>query len=165
MPEPITSKSIQFVFVERGDTPLYDVLADATDVTKWNKLWLAKGWPAGALDPKSGWSDSSGLIKADDIWELHRSTTTSMNIGNIGPGAVRFVWEAPVPESDDQRYGFSIWARNGLVTEQLLMHRTSSGWVSAWRVERAHVENGKQRTRKLDEYITPGFPAERIVWQ
>jgi hypothetical protein len=166
MPGPVTSKSIQFSLVERGDSPLYDVSIDMSDVTKWRKSWLDKGWPPQALDPNSNWSDTTGAIPIDQIMDLKRATSTSVFIGNVAPNTVRFAVEVPVPDSDDQRYGFSIWARNGLIHQQILMHRISSGWVAAWKVERTspQVKDGKQWTEKLEEYTMPGFPSELVKW-
>jgi hypothetical protein len=167
MPGLATSKSVQMVFVAYGDAPLYDVVGDASDVTKYKKLWLEKGLPPEALDPKSGWSDSTGKITPDQFMEIHRAISTNFQLGNIPPGTLRTAWEIPLPEVEDQRYAFSIWARNGLVTEQLLMHRTPSGFISAWHVERTspQVKNGTQPSEKLEEYAQPGFPREQLVWK
>jgi hypothetical protein len=166
MPGLATSKSIQFVFVAHGEAPLYDVIADASDVTKYRTLWVEKGLPPEALEPKSTWTDSSGKITTDQLLEIQREISTNISLGNIAPGTIRPAWEAPIPQMDDQRYAFSIWARNGLITEQLLMHRTASGMAWAWHVERtsAQVKNGKQSHETLVEYAQPGFPAEKIIW-
>lgn len=161
VPLPVTSKSLQFTFNQHGDTPLYDVLADAIDVTKWKKLTSESGlFPQG---PKS-----EGVLRGaqlDKFWEIYRQTRTTLNIGNVGPGAARVAWEAPIPDSDDQRYEFAIWARNGLVTEKLLMHRSSSGWVWAWRLERTLPQVNGGKPVKLDEELLPGFPPDKLTWK
>jgi hypothetical protein len=161
-PGPVTSKSVEFIFVEKGGTPLYDVLVDAVDITRWRKMSSEKGlFPAGA--------QSEGVLRGaelDAYWELYRETRANLNIGNVAPGTSRFAWEAPAPESDDQEYQFSIWARNGLVTEKLLMHRASDGLMWAWRVERTspQVKSGRQGAQRLEEYTMPGFPPEKLIW-
>lgn len=159
-PLTISNRSFQFLFVQHGGVPLYDVTVDAIDLTKWRKLSNQSGFSSNL--PQSG--KPLSVAEADQLWELSRETRTSLNVGNIGPDGNRLVWEVPVPELDDQRYLFNIWARNGLVTETLLMHRGSSGWVWAWRVERTSPQVNKGKPRKLDEQIAPGFPTEKLIW-
>jgi hypothetical protein len=159
-PIPVTTKSLQFVFMQQGNAPLYDVLADAVDVTKRRKLSSERGLSSEDLRSKTRLT----VVETEQLWELNRETTTTLNIGNVGPGAVRVAWESPVPESDDQRYDFAIWARNGLINEVLLMHRNSFGWTWAWRVERTSPGMNKGKSQKLDEQVMPNFPPEKLIW-
>jgi hypothetical protein len=160
IPLAVTTKSLQFLFVQHGDAPLYDVLADAVDVTKWRKLSSERGLGSSDLQLRKVLT----IPETQELWELSRQTRTTVNIGNVGPGANRLAWEAQVPESDDQRYEFAMWARNGLVDEVLLLHRNSSGWIWAWRLERTLPQVNKGKPRKLDEQIMPGFPADKLIW-
>ena len=43
VPIPVTGKSVQFLFMQQGTTPFYDVLAEAIDATKRRKLMDEKG--------------------------------------------------------------------------------------------------------------------------
>jgi hypothetical protein len=160
-PLPVTGNSLQFVFMHQGgDTPLYDVLVDAIDATKRRKLMGDRGLTSENLRSKKYLS----AAETEQFWEVDRQTTSTLNIGNLAPGAVRIAWETPFPQDDDQRYEFAMWARNGFVNEVLLMHRNSDGWVWAWRVERTLPQVNKGKPRKLDEQIMPGFPPDKLTW-
>jgi hypothetical protein len=128
---PQESTSIQFILQEVGDAPFYDVFIDVHDMTKFNELWLKKGLPPQALDPNNKWQ---GSVPTDVLMELQRQTVTTIPVGNVGPGQARMVWSAPVPASEDQHYGISIFARNGLIAQELLLHRTADGWAWATKV-------------------------------
>ena len=161
---PQTSTSIEYILVQRGDAPFYDVMIDVHDITKFNDLWRKKGFPEQALNPKSGWQ---GSIPTDDSMELQRETLTSIAVGNVGPEQARVVWTAPVPQTEDQRYSISIWARNGLITQELLLHRSGTGWAWATKVWRTspQVKNGKEWKQPLEEIVSPDFPRDKIDWK
>jgi len=161
---PQTGTSIQFIFQQVGDAPFYDVMLDVHDATKFKELWLKKGFPPEALDPNSKWQ---GSVPTSDGMELQRQTLTAIPVGNLGPGQARIVWTAPVPESEEQHYSISIFARNGLIVQDLLLHRTGEGWAWATKVWRTsiQVKNGKQDRQALYEMVTPSFPRDRIHWQ
>lgn len=160
VPMPVSNQSFRFFLMQQGATPLYDVLVDAIDATKRRKLMGERGLTSENLRSKQYMSAAD----MDQLWAVDRETTAALNIGNVGPGASRMVWETPIPKDDDQRYEFAMWARNGFVSEVLLMHRNASGWVWAWRVERTLPQVNKGKPRKLDEYVTPGFPPEKLKW-
>jgi len=161
VPIPVTGKSVQFLFMQQGTTPFYDVLAEAIDATKRRKLMDEKGLTSENLRSRQ----SMSAVEWEQMLEVNRETATTLNIGNMGPGASRMgVLEFPIPQDDDQRYDFAMWARNGFVSEVLLMHRNSDRWVWAWRVERTLPEVNKGKPRKLDEQIQPGFPPDKLTW-
>jgi hypothetical protein len=162
---PQTSKAIDYLLVEGGNTPFYDVTIDIEDVTKWRDLWLKRGLPAKALDPNNGWKDD-GSISTDDLMEIYNETRASIPVGNVGPGQVRSVWTTPPPTTDDEKYSISIWSRNGLITQELLLHRMGTGWTWATKVWRTspQVKNGKQSKQSLEEIIRPDFPRKEVDW-
>ena len=99
-------------------------------------------------------------VEWEQMLEVNRETATTLNIGNMGPGASRMgVLEVPIPQDDDQRYDFAMWARNGFVSEVLLMHRNSDRWVWAWRVERTLPEVNKGKASEARRTNPTGFSA------
>jgi len=160
IPMPLPDSSLKFLVMQQGKSPAYDVMVDVIDVTKWQDGLRAEGFPSGKDVPTHPMTPQEWNV----YWKVLRTTRTTLNLGNITPGASRVAWEAPAPSSDDQHYDFRIWARNGVFSEQVFMHRNSLGWVWAWRLERTSPQVGG-RPQKIDEQIVQGFPKEKLPWK
>ena len=154
-----TSKSIEYVFVQHGDVPLYDTLINVHDITKANKMRAEKNLPLWF-----SWEPSQISPKAEDVIKIDAETNTAITVGNVNPGEIRRVWTAPVPQSDEQRYSVSIWARNGFIKQELLLHRVGRGWTEAMRVWRVSPSNDQSR-QLLHEFISRDFPKDKLDWR
>lgn len=160
---PLTEHEFAYLFQNRGNQPLYDVYVDIRDITKWKTLWLANGFPAEALDPKSHWQSSD--IPTDKTLEMLRQVTTTIPVGNVAPGQLRQVWSTSAPPVADQEYSISIFARNGLVSQTLLIHRNQNGWTWASKSWRTPISSKDGWWKiPLDETVLKDFPKDRITW-
>lgn len=159
VPLPPTNNSVPFLFVQHGESPLYDVVIEATDVTKWQQLSRERSLVP-AVTPSE---EHLTTDQWDRLWKSQQETKTTLTIGNVGPNENKLAWEAPIPKSDDEHYEFAIWARNGLFTEQVLMHQNSTGWTWAWRLERTPIEMKNGKPQKLDKQIMPDFPHDKLI--
>ncbi|MEE8608522.1 MAG: hypothetical protein V3S55_13025, partial [Nitrospiraceae bacterium] len=143
-----TSTSLEFGLKHEGENPLYDVMIEILDKSKYDEISPFKD------------DSSEGLVSTDVIMKLLQQTKTALPVRNVIPGALEFVWRTSLPSRDEQRYHISIFARNGYFRQNLILRRTKDGWREAtqvWRSSRVAKE-GKHEETLLRSFVQDGFP-------
>jgi hypothetical protein len=110
-----TSSTMKFVAINSSEYPVYDVTFEVKDLTRWQEIQSQDpNFPVDATNP-------------DNIFAWAKQTTTQLPLGNFRPREVRWVWDAPLPKVELQTYYVSIWARNGFLEEEILLHSGENG--------------------------------------
>jgi len=132
-----TSTAMKFVAFNSGALPVYDATFEITDLTRWQDILAHDNGASGALQ------------NPDNLFKWNQETKVNLQLGNFRPTEARFVWEAPKPKDELQRYYISIWARNGFLEEELLLRQVDGGQeVTAMRIWKK-VPDGAGRAPKV----------------
>lgn len=143
-----SSNALKFGLAHEGKYPVYDVVLDIVDTTRFAEL----GPPAVVITGKSP------AAQVEEMLARWKQVSTSIAVGTVHPGGIGFLWDAPIPKNDLQIYNVTIWARNGIVGEEILLRRTKEGnFVQAVRVFKKPNEPGAAPTEFLKEDVPTEF--------
>jgi hypothetical protein len=145
-----TSDALKFSLVNEGPYPVFDATMQVIDHNKWIQL-------GGTVH---GFTEQPPIPLLEKDLRLEADTTMNMPVGNVRPNEVRWVWDAPVPNNRLQAYYVNISARNGYVTEEILLSKNGDGIVaSALRVWKptGTIVNGWFQMRVVKEEIPGSF--------
>jgi hypothetical protein len=141
-----TSSALKFAAMSNSELPVYDVKFEINDLTRWHEIQTE--------DPNF----SADVRNPDNIFAWDKQTKVELPLGNFGPHEVRFVWDAPLPKAELQTYHVSIWARNGLLEQEILLHKGENGqYVTAVRMWKREPSSGKPKIEMLSEGASDEF--------
>jgi hypothetical protein len=112
-----SSSALKFNLLHEGKYPVYEVTLEIIDTTRRLEL----GPPVVVI------TDKSPAAEVEQVLGREKQVSTSISVGTVHTGGVGLIWDAPIPKSDLQKYHLTIWARNGVVEEEILLRRTNEG--------------------------------------
>jgi hypothetical protein len=153
-----SSSALKFSLVHEGKYPVYDVVVNIWDTTRFMEI-------RPTVDVISG---NSPAAQVEQALARQKEVSTSISVGTVHTGGVGFIWDAPIPKNDLQNYHVTIWARNGVVEEEILLRRTKEGnFIQALRVFKSPGTPGVIPTEFLKEVVPAEFRnyyPEAIPW-
>jgi hypothetical protein len=143
-----SSSALKFSLVHEGKYPVYDVVLNIWETTRFMEL-------GPAVDVISSKSPAAQVEQALD---REKQVSTSISVETVHTGDVGFIWDAPIPRNDLQNYQVTIRARNGVVDEEILLRRTKEGnFTQAVRVFRSPGTPGATPAEFLKEDVPAEF--------
>ena len=143
-----SGSGLKFTLVHEGKYPVYDVTLDIRDVTRFLEL----GPPAISITAQSP------AVQVDALLAREKLISTTISVGNVSAGGALIPWDAPIPNGDLQNYHVTIFARNGVVEEEILLRRTKEGnFTQAIRVFKSPGTPGAPPTEFLKEVVPAEF--------
>jgi len=149
-----TSNALKFTISNDGEYPLYDVTLEITDLNRWDEI---------KSQHPEVFKQSESLLTnelADEMVDWQKQTKVDLVVGNIRPDESRWLWDAPIPKDELQRYFISIWARNGYFEQEVLLRKQDNGsFIAAFRLWRGSLRevNGKFKSQFLKEEVPDDF--------